>query len=170
MEALLSLGSNVGDRLAWLVAACAAIARLPDTCIVAKAPIYDTEPVDTQPAWQSHTYLNTVLAIETTLNPEQLSDAVHGIETALGRVRGADRNVPREIDIDLIACGKQRRSQPGLFLPHPQATRRRFVCQPLADIRPELILPGERRTVRELLASLPASPSVMRADDQWPDS
>ena len=167
MEAILSLGSNLGDRRANLIAAYDALANLPDTQIVARAPLYETEPVDTPEAYRSLKYLNTVLVVETSLAPETLSTAIHDIEYRLGRRRGEERSLPRSIDIDLIACGDARRDKRELRLPHPQSMQRRFVLQPIVDVRPDLVLPGESRTIREQLASLPLLPDVVRATEQW---
>ena len=167
MDAILSLGSNLGDRRANLIAAYDALANLPDTRIVARAPLYETEPVDTPEAYRSLQYLNTVLVVETSLDPEALSAAMHAIEDRLGRRRGEERSLPRCIDIDLIACGDARRDKRELRLPHPEAMRRRFVLQPLVDVRPDLVLPGESRTTREQLADLPLLPDVVRAAEQW---
>ena len=166
MEVILSLGSNLGDRRAHLIAARAALAALPATRLVACAPLYETEPVDA-PADGGRLYLNTVLVLESALEPEAFSEAMHAIEARLGRVRGPERHAPRPIDIDLVAFGDLRRDTPSLRLPHPEAARRRFVLQPLADVRPGLRLPGQSRTVRELLAALPTTPAVALAGEQW---
>ncbi|MDD5704720.1 MAG: 2-amino-4-hydroxy-6-hydroxymethyldihydropteridine diphosphokinase [Kiritimatiellae bacterium] len=167
MEAILSLGSNLGDRRDNLVAACAALAQLPGTRLLASAPIYETDPVDVPAAFRDAAYLNTVIVLETALTPDALSEAAHTIEKRLGRVRGAERNAPRTLDIDLIACGPTVSDRPELRLPHPRALQRRFVVQPLADVRPDLVLPGATHTVREILASLPRVPAVRLAACQW---
>ncbi len=167
MEAVLSLGSNLGDRRANLLAARAALAALPGTRLVASAPLYETEPVGAPAGTEQQLYLNTVLVLESAQDPEALSVAMHAIEARLGRVRGPERHAPRPIDIDLVAFGDFRRNTPSLRLPHPEAAHRRFVLQPLADVRPDLILPGQSRTVRELLAALPPSPAVVLAGEQW---
>ena len=167
MEAVLSLGSNLGDRRANLLAARVALAALPDTHVVACAPIYETEPVGAPAGEETRLYLNTVLVLESALVPEALSTAMHAIEARLGRVRGPERHAPRPIDIDLVAFGDLRRNTPSLRLPHPEAAHRRFVLQPLADVRPDLLLPGQSRTVHELLAALPLTPAVALAGEQW---
>lgn len=168
MEAVLSLGSNLGNRLQWLVAARAALTELPGVGLAAAAPVYASEPVDVGPAHAGLWFYNTVLVLETGLPPFELSRGVHAIEDALGRRRQADRNAPRTIDIDLICYGEVTLDTPELRLPHPKALQRRFVCQPLGDVRPLLRLPGCRETVREILASLPPRPAVIRAPEQWP--
>lgn len=167
MEVILSLGSNLGDRRAHLLAARAALAALPGTRLVACAPLYETEPVDVPADVDRRLYLNTVLVLESALEPEAFSEAMHAIEARLGRVRGPERHAPRPIDIDLVAFGEFRRDTPSLRLPHPEAAFRRFVLQPLADVRPGLRLPGQLRTVHDLLAALPPVPAVALAGEQW---
>ncbi len=154
MTALLSLGSNLGDRLANLRAALAALeAEIPHTAFET-APVYETEPVDVPEEWAGQTYYNTAAALETDLTPDELSVAVHAIEDKLGRKR-IGYHAPRTIDIDIVAFGDARSSRPDLKLPHPEAASRRFVLQPLADIVPDFILPGQTRTIAELLSTLP---------------
>ena len=167
MEVILSLGSNLGDRRAYLLAARDALSALPATRLVASAPIYETEPVDAPPGYAPRLYLNTVLVMESALEPAAFAGEMHAIEARLGRVRGPERNAPRTIDIDMVAFGQLRRDTPSLRLPHPEAACRRFVLQPLADVRPGLRLPGQTLTVRELLATLPPAPSVTPAAEQW---
>ena len=161
MTALLSLGSNLGDRLANLRAALAALeADIPHAAFDA-APVYETEPVDVPAEWAGQSYLNTAAAVETDLAPDALSTIVHAIEDRLGR-RRIGYHAPRTIDIDIVAFGDARSARPDLRLPHPEAAARRFVLQPLADIRPDFILPGQTRTIAELLAALPREPAVTR--------
>ncbi len=124
--------------------------------------MYETEPVDVPPAFAGLFYLNAVVIVETTLEVKAFSDAVHAIEARLGRQRGATPNMPRTIDIDIITFDALRVDSPTLSLPHPRARERRFVLQPLADLRPGLILPGERRSVADLLRALPETPRVTR--------
>ena len=161
-EAVLSLGSNQGDRQGWLERACEALAAWPGIRMADRSPIYETEPVDVHPEFAEHLYLNRIVIVETDLEPEAFSTAVHAIEQRLGRQRGRGANLPRTIDIDIITCADRRCDLPHLTLPHPRARQRRFVLQPLADLRPGLVLPGERRTVAELLAELPETPRVSR--------
>ncbi len=161
MTALLSLGSNLGDRLANLRAAFAALeAEIPHTAFKA-APIYETEPVDVPEQWAGQNYYNTAACIETDMSPDELSVTVHAIEDKLGRKR-IGYHAPRTIDIDIVAFGDARSSRPDLKLPHPEAASRRFVLQPLADIVPEFILPGQTRTIAELLAALPPEGRIWR--------
>jgi 2-amino-4-hydroxy-6-hydroxymethyldihydropteridine diphosphokinase len=167
MEAALSLGANMGDRLAQLKAARDRLAALPDTELAACSGVYETEPVDVRPEYADKAFLNAVLVLRTELPPEALLDAVQRIETELGRVRTADRNAPRPIDIDVLYVDGERRADARLDLPHPRWARRRFVVQPLADVRPERVLPGEGRSVRAVLAALPERPAVRAFARAW---
>ncbi len=166
-EASLSLGSNLGDRFAHLLAARAAVAALPQTRLLASSRIYETEPVDVPEAWRTQGYLNAVIVVETGLTADAFSAAIHAIEESLGRIRGPERNVPRTIDIDILYFGDRASDRADLRLPHPEWARRRFVCAPLADVRPDLILPGQTLPVSAILASLPPRPAAVLAAEQW---
>lgn len=148
----LSLGSNLGDRLARLRAALERLAA-PDLRILRVSPVYETEPVDyaAQP-W----FLNLVVEAETELFPLQLLSRVNRIERALGRVRTV-ANGPRTIDIDILLYGGAVIRSPKLEIPHPRMAERRFVLVPLSNLAPELRHPESHRTVRELLEAAPAA-------------
>jgi 2-amino-4-hydroxy-6-hydroxymethyldihydropteridine diphosphokinase len=105
-------------------------------------------------------FLNAVAQGETALRPEALLEACLATERELGRVR-AERNGPRTIDVDILFFGDERRSSPGLVIPHPRLHERRFVLEPLAEIAPDLVHPTLGLTVRELVARCP-DPSVVR--------
>ncbi len=172
--ALVALGSNLGDRLRFLRAARDRIALLPRTRLLASSPVYETEPVHARSprpscaepsraepeTVQDPPYLNAVLLCRTRLPPDDWSRRLHAIEDELGRVRTGVRDAPRTIDIDLLTYGSLRVRLPHLTLPHPEATLRRFVLQPLADLCPGLVLPGQTLPVSALLAALPATPWV----------
>jgi len=159
---VLSLGSNQGDRRAWLNAAVDAVRTWPGITLLERSPIYETEPVDVPRDFADHLYLNQIVIVETALSALAFSAAIHEIEYRLGRMRGVVQNMPRTIDIDIIVLGTLRLDSPALTLPHPRARNRRFVLQPLADLRPDLILPDENLTVAERLRFLPESPRVTR--------
>lgn len=161
MTALLSLGSNLGDRLANLQAAVRELYAAFAHGAFDVAPIYETEPVDVPDEYKSQTYYNTAVAVETELSPDELSVIVHAIEAKLGR-RREGYHAPRTIDIDIVAFGDARSARSDLRLPHPEAASRRFVLQPLADIRPDFVLPGQGKCISELLAALPAVPAVAK--------
>ena len=159
-DAIVALGSNQGDRMRMLRAARDLVARLPGTLAIETSPVYETEPVGVAERHRERTYLNAVLAVRTTLDVETWSRQLHAIEDALGRVRTGEPNAPRPIDVDLVTFGDLRLSRPELTIPHPRAMGRRFVFQPLADLRPNLVLPCQTETVSSVLASLPETPWV----------
>ena len=166
MRCGIALGSNLGDRLAHLRQACSAVAGMhcaPQPPLV--SPVYETEPVDCEPGDAS--YLNAVMEIEVTEPPLALLDALRQIEGTLGRP-GPDRrlrNAPRTIDLDLLYAGDLTLATAELTLPHPRLFSRRFVLQPLADLRPGLILPGRCETIAHSLSRLPLTPAVRILSD-----
>ena len=167
MEVGLSLGSNLGDRLANLAAARRRLLTLPGVRLLAASPVYETEPVDVPPPYRSLAFLNAVLIVAGDQAPVEWQRATAQIETELGRVRTADRCAPRVMDIDILFIGGQCRDDGGLILPHPRWAQRRFVLQPLADVRPDLVLPGAAETVRQILARLPTGNNVVRFCETW---
>ena len=162
MEYGLSLGSNLGDRQAWLACAAERVASLSSVRVIACSAIYETEPVDVRPEYRDSAFLNAVLIVAASDAPESLAERLRVIESELGRVRQEDRNAPRPIDIDLIYADTLQIETAGLTLPHPRWAARRFVVQPLADVRPDLVLPGQSRTVSQILATLPVRPAAER--------
>lgn len=168
MEIGLSLGSNLDHRLHNLREATNRIDALPGVRLLDKAPIYETEPVGVKEEYASLQYLNTVIIIESDMELSALSDAIHKIEADMGRVRTEDRNAPRVIDIDILYAGNMEQADGILDLPHPRWAQRRFVVQPLADVRPFLRLPGESRQVSEILKTLPpGNITPFREAHQW---
>ncbi len=161
-EAILSLGSNQGDRLAALKQAGLELLALPETCAVAFSPVYETEPVGAPEGYGHLRFLNCVVILETGLSPEAFSQAIHAIEARLGRTRTAAAGLPRVIDLDILTFGDVLSDAPHLTLPHPRACGRRFVLQPLTDLRPGFVFPGQSQTVSELLRTLPPEPRVWR--------
>lgn len=166
MEAGLSLGSNEGDRLAYLRDAVCALSQAKELRITGLSPIYETEPVGVKPEYQDMPYLNAAVIIETSVSPQELSRVIHDIENRQGRIRTDDRYAPRTIDIDILYAGKTVCAKPDLTLPHPRWAQRRFVLQPLADLRPDLHIPGSTQTVAELLAALPQGSEAVRKIDE----
>lgn len=160
-DALLALGSNLGDRRKLVDEAVARLGRRRRIRLTARSSYFKTEPVG--PVDQEW-FLNIAVALATDLTPEALLADCHAIEEALGRNRAVEiRWGPRFIDIDLIAFGEVTRSGPGLILPHPRFAERGFVLTPLAEIAPAFGIGG--RTVAEHLAGVDTS-GVERLD--WP--
>jgi 2-amino-4-hydroxy-6-hydroxymethyldihydropteridine diphosphokinase len=166
MRTAVALGSNLGDRLENLRAARRQIIKLGDVRPpVFSAGIYETEPVDCEPG--ASKFLNTVIEFDFEGDPGQLLEQLARIEESLGRKRDHPKNVSRRIDIDLLYCGDQRIDNERLQLPHPRMHLRRFVLQPLADVRAELVLPNQRKTVRELLTESDEPGEVVRLMNDW---
>jgi len=142
--AYIGLGSNLGDRDATIRAA---IASLPG--VVAVSKLRETEPVGVvdQPR-----FLNGAARLETELSARQLLDALLAVERELGRER-RERWGPRTIDLDLLLYGNETLDEPGLTVPHPHLHERRFALEPLAELDPELVIPG-RGPVAVLVAAL----------------
>jgi len=145
VTAYVGLGANLGDAAAALDAAVAALAALPGTRLAACSPRYRTAPVDAT----GPDYLNAVAALDTDLSAEALLAALHEIELHHGRERPY-RNAPRTLDLDLLLHGDTRIDGPRLAVPHPRLHERAFVLVPLADLAPDLVVPGRGR-VRDLL-------------------
>jgi 2-amino-4-hydroxy-6-hydroxymethyldihydropteridine diphosphokinase len=161
------LGSNLGDRLANLRDARSRIAALDRVEVRDCAPVYETEPVDVRGEYADLKFLNTVLIVVAALSPETLSARLHAIEASMGRVRTGDPNAPRPIDIDILYIDRFTIARPELTVPHPSWAKRRFVVQPLADVRPCLRLPGFDQTVAGVLSSLPLHDEVVLLRREW---
>lgn len=149
----IALGSNLGDRLARLreaIECLRGIATPGEPVLI--APIYQTEPRFCPPG--SPDFYNTVIEIGFDGGALDLLEKTQAIERSLGRIRGSERNAPRTIDLDLLYLGGESISDETLTLPHPRIGERRFVLQPLADIRPDLVLPGSELTVSGMLKHL----------------
>ncbi|HSP42872.1 MAG TPA: 2-amino-4-hydroxy-6-hydroxymethyldihydropteridine diphosphokinase [Luteolibacter sp.] len=149
----IALGSNLGDSRQLLREAIALLRQIavPGEMFL-EAPVYRTPPLAC-PAG-SPDFLNTVAELAWNGTPHELLEKTRAIEEQLGRTRGAERNAPRTIDLDLLYCGELQTADTDLTLPHPRIAERRFVLQPLADIRPRLVLPGMSFPVRVLLENL----------------
>ena len=166
MRTGVALGSNLGDRLSNLRAARKAILQLPGvTPPILASAIYETEPIDCEPG--AGKFLNAVLEFNYEGNPLELLKWLGELEQALGRLTDHPRSVSRKVDIDLLYFGTTKIDKKELQLPHPRMHLRRFVLQPLAEIRPDLVLPNQTKTVRELLAQLDESGKVVRHSSGW---
>jgi len=152
VKAYVGLGSNLGDRAAYLLLGLSALSRLPKTHLLRLSPVYETDPVGPpQPP-----YLNMVAELETELSPKGLLAEMLGVEKALGRER-RERWGPRTLDLDLLLYGDLVLEEAGLSVPHPRLHERAFVLVPLLDLLPEGRHPLLGQSFAELLASLDAS-------------
>jgi 2-amino-4-hydroxy-6-hydroxymethyldihydropteridine diphosphokinase len=156
MTAYLSLGSNIGDRVAN-IRAC--IARLISVGQVSKvSSFYETEPMELR---EQPWFVNCVVEFETQLSPEGLLSAIQRIEAELGRTREVPKG-PRTIDIDILLLGSVVVEESHLQIPHPAMHKRRFVLEPLTEIAPEALHPVLKRTARELRKHLSAEGGTVR--------
>jgi len=167
MEIGFSLGSNMHDRKQLLMQAKHLIVSAPRTQFVDQSSIYETTPVDVKPEYRDMAYLNSVVLLESDLPLESWLTYIGKIETNLGRERSEDRNAPRPIDIDIIYAGNQIVDGGGLVVPHPRWAERRFVVQPLCDVRPDMVMPESSQSVAEILRSLPPDEGLSVFDETW---
>ena len=149
-RAYVGLGANLGEREATLRRAVALLAAEDGIEVVAASDLRETDPVGVE---DQPRFLNGAAAIETTLAPGELLGVLLRVERALGRVRDGTRWGPRTIDLDLLLYGDEAVDVPGLRVPHPRLHERRFALEPLAELAPELEIPGRGR-VSDLLARL----------------
>ena len=161
MLVFIALGSNLGDERQNILRAMARLRTLSDEPIL-RSSLWQSKPVDCPPG--SPKFVNAVvgLVLQNGETPESLLTQLQTLEKEFGRQPKKILNEPRPLDLDLIVFGNEIRNVPKLILPHPRAHQRRFVLQPLCEIAPELVLPGQGRTVAELLAALPADETVTR--------
>lgn len=132
-RAIVSLGSNLGNREENLAKALSALSAMPGTTLEKASSVIETEPVDVPEEFAGLRFLNQAAVFLTSLSAEEFSRRMHAIEDDMGRVRTV-RNGPRTIDIDLIDFGGLVMDTPELTLPHPRAAERDFVCRPLAEL------------------------------------
>jgi 2-amino-4-hydroxy-6-hydroxymethyldihydropteridine diphosphokinase len=149
-RAFVGLGANLGSREETIGRAVELLAQEPDIDVVAVSGLRETDPVGVldQPR-----FLNGVVALETELRPHALLDVLLRIERDLGRVRDGTRWGPRTIDLDLLVYGDEVVDEPGLRVPHPRLHERRFALEPLAELDPDLVIPGSGK-ISDLLDRL----------------
>jgi len=166
MRTAVALGSNLGDRLENLRVGRKAIFDLATVKPpVLSSAIYETEPIGCEPG--AGKFLNAVVEFEYDGDPARLLEQLIQIEEALGRKRDHRQNVSRTIDIDLLYCGDKEVNNGRLQVPHPRLHLREFVLRPLADIRSDVVLPGQTKSIRELLAEVERSGEAIRFAEEW---
>ncbi len=166
MRAGIALGSNLDDRLAYLRQGRALVLALPGVSApVIDSPVYETEPVGSEP--DTGAYLNAVMEVEYDGQPIALLKGLQRIEAELGRPSERPHNASRTLDLDLLYAGDLVLSKDDVVIPHPRLHLRRFVLTPLADIRPELILPGQQQSIAALLAGLNDPAAVELLAEKW---
>lgn len=160
-QAVLALGSNLGERFTTLQGAVNALADTPEVKVVSVSPVYESPAVDAPEG--SRDFLNAVLLVDTTLSVHTLLDRCLAVEDAFGRERDQGRHAPRTLDVDLIVVGDRVVSDEELSLPHPHAHERAFVLLPWLDVDPDGYVPGIGH-VADLIESVDTS-GVERRDD-----
>ena len=149
-RAFVGVGANVGDRERTIRHAIRLLDADPRIEVVAVSRLRETEPVGLvdQPR-----FLNGAVAVETALPPRALLDRLLAVERELGRTRQGPRFGPRTIDLDLLLYDDDRVDEPGLKVPHPRLHERMFALEPLAELEPELVIPG-RGSVKSAITEL----------------
>jgi 2-amino-4-hydroxy-6-hydroxymethyldihydropteridine diphosphokinase len=149
-RAYVGLGSNLGDRERMIWGAVHMLTFSPEVEVAAVSSIRETEPIGLldQPP-----FLNAAAAVDTELGPRELLDLLLTVERELGRARDGPRFGPRSIDLDLLLYDDEIVDEPGLSVPHPRLHERVFALEPLAELAPDLVVPG-RGPVQALLAGL----------------
>lgn len=162
--AIIALGSNLGDPRSNVLRAFDQLQSF-STRPIRRSSLWETTPVDCPPG--SPSFVNAVAALvpfpEDT--PVTLLEKLQAVEREFGRRPKQVHNESRPLDLDIISFRSETRHDDLLTLPHPRAHERRFVLQPLAEIAPGFLLPGQKQTIGELLASLPEDPSMRRLSD-----
>lgn len=166
MRAGVALGSNLGNRLANLRNARKDLAQLSGVLPPMRtSAIYETEPVDCEPG--ATKFLNAVVEFEYSRPALDLLRELRAIERLGGRPASHERNLSRTIDLDLLYFGELEIETAELQLPHPRVVDREFVLRPLADVRPDFILPRQSEPVGILLSRVAAGPAVVKIDAEW---
>lgn len=152
MKTGIALGSNLGDRTASMEAGLDYLRSLSVNGYLRCSTIIETTPIDCPPG--SGKFFNAVAEIDYAGSPLQLLAQLQNFEHQLGRPPQRPINAPRPLDLDILYFGTMQVNAPDLVIPHPRIAQRQFVLQPLAEIQPERILPGQSKTVQELLDQL----------------
>lgn len=143
-RAYVGLGSNLANPPVQIESGLRAIAALPRSRLSARSRLYRSAPWGRR---DQPEFVNAVASLDTALGPRELLDALLAIERSAGRERGAGRWGPRTLDLDILAYADVQCDEPGLHLPHPHAHERAFVLLPLAEIAPDLLIPGHGTVV-----------------------
>jgi 2-amino-4-hydroxy-6-hydroxymethyldihydropteridine diphosphokinase len=147
-RAYVALGSNLGNPVQTIEDAIDAMAALRGSLLKAMSSLYRTAPVGLK---HQPDFINAVVALDTRLSPRDLLAELFALEARFGRERSV-KNAPRTLDLDLLLHGETVQDDPDLILPHPRMHERAFVLAPLAEVAPNLVIPG-RGPVAELLAA-----------------
>ena len=138
-RAYVGLGANLGPKEVTILRAVDLLGAAEGVEVLELSRLRETEPVGVT---EQPPFLNGAVALETSLRPRELLDVLLRVEQELGRERDRERWGPRTIDLDLLVYGDETVDEPGLSVPHPRLHERRFALEPLADLEPELEIPG----------------------------
>jgi 2-amino-4-hydroxy-6-hydroxymethyldihydropteridine diphosphokinase len=136
--AYIGIGSNLGDSIATIHSAIAALEKLPQTRLITTSSFFQSAPYEAS----GNDFMNAVVAIETTLTPAALLEYCQSVELSFGRERPFP-NAPRTLDLDMLLYGHETINNASLIVPHPRMTERAFVLLPLCEIAPEIMIPGK---------------------------
>lgn len=151
MQAIIALGSNMGQSIETLTEALKAINNIDGVTIVKASSLYRTKPVG---YLDQDDFINAVIELEISILPMDLYDNLAKIELDFGRVR-LIKNGPRTLDLDVISCDNLLSDDPKLILPHPRAQERAFVIVPMSEIVPNHVFADSKLSVLQVLAKLP---------------
>jgi 2-amino-4-hydroxy-6-hydroxymethyldihydropteridine diphosphokinase len=160
-QVYVAMGSNLGDRDAHLAAGVTALRQTEGIEVVSVSSLYETDPVGPAPQGP---YLNGAVQLATHLPPGALLARLLEIEAGEGRTRGAERNSPRTLDLDLLFYGKLTLAESDLKIPHPRLAERPFVLEPLRDLAPDFIHPILGQSIEQLAGRVHNPTAVRRRD------
>lgn len=167
MEVGISLGSNSGNRLAFLKSARDSLNALPNTFLVAQSSVYESSPVNVKKEYEKMIYFNAFVILNSSIKVNEWWKNIENIEKNLGRIRSKIKNSPRTIDIDLIYIDDICVDLIDLILPHPRWFSRRFVVKPFSDIRPNLVLPGNPFKIKDILNQINSNEEISLVFKDW---
>jgi 2-amino-4-hydroxy-6-hydroxymethyldihydropteridine diphosphokinase len=158
---IVALGSNLGDARGNVLRALRHLGQFSNQPLLTSS-LWETSPVDCPPG--SARFVNAVAAFQPLPGetPESLLIKLQDLEKEFGRTAKVVLNEPRPLDLDLITFQELIRETDDLMLPHQRAHQRRFVLEPLNEIAPDLVLPGQANSVAVLLANLPPDPAMRK--------
>lgn len=165
MQAIIALGSNMGQSIETLTEALKAINNIDGVTIVKASSLYRTKPVG---YLDQDDFINAVIELEISILPMDLYDNLAKIELDFGRVR-LIKNGPRTLDLDVISCDNLLSDDPKLILPHPRAQERAFVIVPMNEIVPNHVFADSKLSVLQVLAKLPVKDvqEIIKLEQNW---
>ncbi len=166
-EFCFSLGSNLGDRLAYLTAGRDGLRDMLRVERIEQSSVYETAPVGVSPEYTGLAFLNAIVIADCSSEAQRCLEICMAIESRSLRDRSLGVNSPRTLDIDIICAGDLELDSADLQIPHPRWSERAFVLRPLAELRPDLVLPGQTDSVSKLLDDLGQNGRVRPLTREW---